>query len=175
MAMSSNAYSNALLSGTPGVPLSSNSVDALYYSPNNLDNTYSQVVGDVLRRTNKDISKNSNYRVSFNKMASIVFEKIPQNERNLAKCNTTLMEKSVQFFHTKIFQKNMQPTNSLQPRPQVSSTTSDTGMGFSVMNDNSDLEKRMNDSRTWGYIPAHEIRGRVLFRLRKVNARKLQR
>jgi signal peptidase I len=38
-----------------------------------------------------------------------------------------------------------------------------------------DVEKRMNDSRTWGYIPAHEIRGRVLFRLKKVNARKLQR
>ena len=38
-----------------------------------------------------------------------------------------------------------------------------------------DVEKRMNDSRTWGYIPAHEIRGRVLIRLKKVNARKLQR
>jgi phage repressor protein C with HTH and peptisase S24 domain len=37
-----------------------------------------------------------------------------------------------------------------------------------------DVEKRMNDSRTWGYIPAHEIRGRVLLRLPKISERKLQ-
>ena len=46
-----------------------------------------------------------------------------------------------------------------------------------VEGDNRDpeVENRMNDSRTWGYIPAHEIRGRVLFRLRSLNVRKLRR
>ena len=34
-----------------------------------------------------------------------------------------------------------------------------------------DVEKRMNDSRTWGYIPAHEIRGRVLLRLKRTSGR----
>ena len=38
-----------------------------------------------------------------------------------------------------------------------------------------DVEKRMSDSRTWGYIPAHEIRGKVLFRLKRTSERKLQR
>ena len=38
-----------------------------------------------------------------------------------------------------------------------------------------DVEKRMSDSRTWGYIPAHEIRGKVLLRLKRTSERKLQR
>ena len=28
-----------------------------------------------------------------------------------------------------------------------------------------EVEPRVNDSRVWGYIPAHEIRGRVLMRI----------
>ena len=38
-----------------------------------------------------------------------------------------------------------------------------------------DVENRMSDSRTWGYIPAHEIRGKVLLRLMRTSERKLQR
>ena len=36
-----------------------------------------------------------------------------------------------------------------------------------VEGDNRDpeVERRMKDSRSWGYIPAHEVRGRVLFRI----------
>jgi phage repressor protein C with HTH and peptisase S24 domain len=36
-----------------------------------------------------------------------------------------------------------------------------------VEGDNRDpqVEKRMKDSRSWGYIPAHEVRGKVLFRI----------
>lgn len=30
-----------------------------------------------------------------------------------------------------------------------------------------DVENRMSDSRKWGYIPAHEIRGKVLFRIKR--------
>jgi phage repressor protein C with HTH and peptisase S24 domain len=38
-----------------------------------------------------------------------------------------------------------------------------------VEGDNRDpeIEKRMNDSRTWGYIPAAEVRAKVLLRLKK--------
>lgn len=36
-------------------------------------------------------------------------------------------------------------------------------------------EERMNDSRRWGYVPAHEIKGRVLLRIRRTSERKLQR
>jgi phage repressor protein C with HTH and peptisase S24 domain len=41
-------------------------------------------------------------------------------------------------------------------------------------NRDSEVELRMSDSRTWGYIPAHEVRGRVLLRLQKTSERKLQ-
>ena len=38
-----------------------------------------------------------------------------------------------------------------------------------VEGDNRDpeVENRVNDSRKWGYIPAHEIRGKVQFRIKK--------
>lgn len=43
------------------------------------------------------------------------------------------------------------------------------GGAYWVEGDNRDplVEERMNDSRTWGYIRADEIRGRVLIRLRR--------
>ncbi|MBU3692330.1 MAG: S26 family signal peptidase [Candidatus Nanopelagicaceae bacterium] len=46
-----------------------------------------------------------------------------------------------------------------------------------VEGDNRQSEKQelMNDSRKWGYINAHEVRGKILFRLRKSSGRKLQR
>jgi phage repressor protein C with HTH and peptisase S24 domain len=34
-------------------------------------------------------------------------------------------------------------------------------------NRNPEFEERVHDSRKWGYVPAHEIRGTVLFRMRK--------
>ena len=41
------------------------------------------------------------------------------------------------------------------------------GNAYWVEGDNRDpdVEKRINDSRTWGYVGAHEIRGKVLFRI----------
>lgn len=41
-------------------------------------------------------------------------------------------------------------------------------------NEIASAEDRMNDSLRWGYVPAHELRGRVLFRLKRSNERKLQ-
>ena len=39
--------------------MSGDSIDKLYYSQNNLDNTFKQVSEEISRRTNKDISKNT--------------------------------------------------------------------------------------------------------------------
>ena len=41
------------------------------------------------------------------------------------------------------------------------------GAAYWVEGDNRDpeVEKRINDSRTWGYIGDHEIKGKVLFRI----------
>lgn len=47
-----------------------------------------------------------------------------------------------------------------------------------VEGDNRDpeVETRINDSRTWGYVGAHEIRGEVVLRLKRgrANVRKLR-
>jgi hypothetical protein len=120
-----------------------NNIDALFYSQNNLDNSYSQVADEILRRTNKDISKNSNYKATFNKMAKIVYDKIPPNDRNLMKCNTTLIDKSVLYFHGKIFDKTVKDphaaASTTKARPQSNN------VGFTMMKDNDDIEAKMNE------------------------------
>lgn len=124
----------------------SNSVDALYYSSNNLDNTYSQVAEEVLRRTNKDISKNSNYRVTFDKMAKMVYDRTPANDRNLMRCNTSLVEKCVTYFHGKIFEKQVKPQGvggKETPRPVASNASQ--GIGFTMIKDNADLDAKMQE------------------------------
>jgi hypothetical protein len=119
--------------------MNSTNIDVLFYSQNNIDNSYIQVADELLRRTNKDISKNSNYKATFQKMAKMVYDKIPANERNLMKCNTTLIEKSVIYFHNKIFTKTLKESI---PRPQASNSTQNTG--FTMIKDNLDLEEKMN-------------------------------
>jgi hypothetical protein len=109
----------------------SDNVMNLYYSENNLDNTYRQVSDEILRRTSKDIRKNANYRASFNKMADIVYNKIPLQERNLMKCNSILLDKSVLFFHSKIFQKSVNNQSASNSQQQN--------------DNNSDLSTKMND------------------------------
>jgi hypothetical protein len=129
--------------------MSSNNIEALYYSQNNLDNTYSQVSEEVLRRTNKDISKNSNYRATFDKMAKMVYDKTPTNDKNLMRCNTSLVEKCVTYFHSKIFEKQVKPQGSNPgqsvgtPRPIASNTTQ--SMGFTMIKDNEDLDAKMQE------------------------------
>ena len=130
--------------------MSSNSIEKLYYSQNNLDNTYSQVAGEVLRRTNKDISKNSNYRVTFDKMAKMVYDKTPANDRNLMRCNATLVEKCTTYFHSKIFEKQMNPGSSVKqtvpaPRPIATSSSSNESLGFTMIKDNADLDAKMKE------------------------------
>jgi hypothetical protein len=118
--------------------MNSNGIDNVFYSQNNLDNTYSQVSDEILRRTNKDISKNSNYKATFNKMAPMVYDKIPPNDRNLMKCNTTLVDKCVTYFHAKIFEKTVQSN-----RPQASNSVQNAG--FTMIKDNEDLDNKMNE------------------------------
>ena len=50
--------------------MQSNTIDALYYSQNNLDNSYNQVADEILRRTNKDISKKLSFEI-FNELRKI--------------------------------------------------------------------------------------------------------
>jgi hypothetical protein len=122
---------------------SNNGIEQLYYSSNNLDNIYIQVNEEILRRTNKDISQNTNYRMTFNKMAKMVYDKLPANDRSLAKCNTTLIDKSVSFFHTKIFEKTL--GNKTTTNPRVSGDRVQAGPGYTMIRDNADLESKMNE------------------------------
>ena len=84
-----------------------NDISTLYYSQNNLDNTFKQVSEEIMRRTNKDISHNSAYRTTFNKMAEITYDRCPPLDKNLTTINTQLVDKSVSYFHNKIFEKNV--------------------------------------------------------------------
>ena len=68
--------------------MNEDNIKNLFYTQNNLDNTFTQVSNEIMKRTNKDISKNSAYRTTFNKMATITYDKCPQNEKNLSSINS---------------------------------------------------------------------------------------
>ena len=87
-------------------------IQLVFYSQNNLDNTFTLVAEEITRRTNKDISKNESYKTSFTQMAKLVYDKVPVIDRNLMKCNSLLIDKSVLFFHNKIFDKTVKQTNT---------------------------------------------------------------
>ncbi len=137
--------------------MSNNNIDQLFYSNSNLDNVYKNVCDDVLRRTNKDILNNSAYRATFNKMAQIVYDKCPPMERNLMNVNNKLTEKSVTFFHGKIFEKHvgkkptekqanetLRATLANQRLAPVDNNTT-TQHGFTMVKDNEDLNMKMNE------------------------------
>ena len=134
--------------------MSGDNIDSLYFSTSNLDNTYKIVCDEIIKRTNKDISKNSNFRTTFNEMAKIVHNKCPPTERGvLMKVNNNLVEKSITFFHNKIFSKQVnQPTekqNESMMKAKLATaqlpTNTNTQHGFTMMNENEDLNKKFSE------------------------------
>jgi len=123
----------------------------LYYSKNNLDNTFKQVSEEISKRTNKDISKNSTYRITFDKMASITYDKCPPLERNLTTINSQLVDKSIGYFHSKIFERenNKGKTNSNtinSTNNNVSSLNNiDTSQGFTMLKENENIDNKYNE------------------------------
>jgi hypothetical protein len=131
-------------------------ISNLYYSQNNLDNTFKQVSDEIVKRTSKDISQNSAYRITFNKMASIVYDKCPPGEKNLTTVNSQLVDKSVAYFHSKIVDKNVnkQPTETQitnRKREDVLatgsrlSTNTETTYGFTMLKENENLTGKYNE------------------------------
>ena len=130
--------------------MSGDSIDKLYYSQNNLDNTFKQVSEEINRRTNKDISNNMSYKKSFQSMAKMVYDKCPPQDRNLQSINTKLIEKTVIYFHGKIFEKNVNnPTekqanqsirNSIISQAELASASANNQKGFSMMKENDDIK-----------------------------------
>jgi len=134
--------------------MSGDSIDKLYYSQNNLDNTFKQVSEEINRRTNKDISNNMSYKKSFQSMAKMVYDKCPPQDRNLQSINTKLIEKTVIYFHGKIFEKNVNnPTekqanqsirNSIISQAELASASASASAnnqkGFSMMKENDDIK-----------------------------------
>ena len=139
--------------------LKGDDISNLYYSQSNLDNTFKQVSDEIIKRTSKDISQNSAYRTTFNKMASIVYDKCPPLEKNLTTVNSQLVDKSVGYFHSKIFEKNVnkQPTEkqiSNRKREEVISaaqaagglsTNTESKYGFTMLKENEDLGSKYNE------------------------------
>ena len=135
--------------------LKGDDISNLYYSQNNLDNTFKQVAEEISKRTSKDISQNSAYRITFNKMATIVYDKCPPLEKNLTTVNSQLVDKSIAYFHSKIFEKNVnkQPTEKQltnRKREEVlaslqSTTNTETKYGFTMLKENEDLTGKYNE------------------------------
>jgi hypothetical protein len=143
--------------------LKGDDISNLYYSQSNLDNTFKQVSDEISKRTSKDISQNSAYRITFNKMATIVYDKCPPLEKNLTTVNSQLVDKSVGYFHSKIFEKNVnkQPTEkqiSNRKREEVISaaqsavqktsglsTNTESKYGFTMLKENEDLGSKYNE------------------------------
>ena len=135
-----------------------NDISNLYYSQNNLDNTFKQVSDEIMKRTNKDISQNSSYRTTFNKMASIVYDKCPPLEKNLTTVNLQLVDKSVSYFHGKIFEKNVNKSTEKQihnkikenimsshASPSPLSSNTETTYGFTMLKENEDIDNKYNE------------------------------
>jgi len=128
--------------------MSGDSIDKLYYSQNNLDNTFKQVSEEINRRTNKDISNNMSYKKSFQSMAKMVYDKCPPQERNLQSINTKLIDKTVIYFHGKIFEKNVNNPTEKQANQsirnsiisQAASASTNNQKGFSMMKENDDIK-----------------------------------
>ena len=134
-------------------------ISNLYYSQNNLDNSFKQVSAEISKRTTKDISQNSAYRTTFNKMATIVYDKCPSLEKNLTTVNSQLVDKAIGYFHSKIFEKNVnkQPTEkqinnkkrddvlAAQNGAGLFSTNTETQYGFTMMKENEDLDTKYNE------------------------------
>jgi len=141
--------------------MSGDNIDKLYYSTSNLDNTFKQVAEEVMRRTNKDILKNGTYKTSFNTMAKMVYDKCLPADRNLMNINNRLIDKSVSYFHGKIFNKNINnPTEKQSSKViqesamskaismasmQTGSSSTNTQHGFTMMNDNENLSNKYNE------------------------------
>ena len=141
-----------------------NDISNLYYSQNNLDNNFKQVSEEIMRRTNKDISQNSAYRTTFDKMANIVYDKCSPLDKNLTVINTQLVDKSVSYFHNKIFEKTVNKPTEKQinnqtraqimnsasqapraPRASPSASNTDTSYGFTMLKENEDINNRYNE------------------------------
>ena len=103
-----------------------NNIQLVFYSENNLNNIYIQVVNAIKQRTNKDISNNAMYKTSFNQMAKLVYNKLPENDRNLVSCNKLLIDKSTLYFHNKIFAKSVQFTNNNNNTNNTNNNTNNT-------------------------------------------------
>ena len=136
--------------------MTGDNIDKLYYSQNNLDNTFKQVAEELNRRTNKDISTNTTYKKTFQSMAKMVYDKCPQNERNLQNVNTKLIDKSVIYFHGKIFEKNINnPTekqsnqairNAIISQVATSSSGNTTNtQGFTMIKENEDIKGKYEE------------------------------
>ena len=130
--------------------MSGDSIDKLYFSQSNLDNTFKQVSEEINRRTNKDVSQNTSYKKSFQEMAKMVYDKCPPLDRNLQNVNTILIDKSVIYFHNKIFSKNTNNPTEKQENQALresiirkasagNNNNISTQHGFSMIKENEDL------------------------------------
>jgi hypothetical protein len=108
-------------------------------------------------------------------MAEITYDRCPPLDKNLTTINTQLVDKSVSYFHNKIFEKNVNKPTEKQTNNKTrdeilskvsslaSASNTDTSYGFTMLKENEDitnnyneyLSKRDNlsDGNTNSYLP----------------------
>ena len=84
----------------------------LFYSAQNQNFTFEQVQKKVQRDTSYDISKNKSLRKNYNKMALLVYENTPDENKNLVNLNNLLVEKSSSYFTKLINNRSSNASNT---------------------------------------------------------------
>ena len=84
----------------------------LFYSAQNQNFTFEQVQKKVQRDTSYDISKNKSLRKNYNKMALLVYENTPDENKNLVNLNNLLVEKSSSYFTKLINNRSNNASNT---------------------------------------------------------------
>ena len=134
--------------------MSNINVKNVYFSDKNLDFLYNMARQEIESQVNYDISRHSSNKANFKKMVRMIYNKTGKNNQNLTYLNKKVLEKTVPYFTNLIrtrrqsgSQSNIPPlNNNTLPRPVSSQSQYQDNLQMSIMQDNSDVQSRMNNS-----------------------------
>lgn len=116
-------------------------VKELFFSEKNLDFTYGIVKQEVEKRCGYNIERQPMLKASYTKMALVVYEKTPSDDRNLVNLNNNLVDKSSTYFDKIIQEKKSKKQNNASSidRPLSTQSQFDSESGLSILANNSDV------------------------------------
>ncbi len=134
----------------------SSKVNDVFFSSQNLDFTFNQVRQKVINKTGYDILNKPVFRDSYNKLATIVYDKTPETDHNLVSLNNRLEDKCSSHFHKIIEKKRLghpkgdRPAQFMPPinKPSIEEPTSISGVNTITQHHASINRENIKDSRT---------------------------